>query len=367
MAPFEIQASPYDKILFKTFKRFQASHPSIAKVYTNFGKILINPGLWILVVLGGSISFEILGSNIPTGFHIAGLILGSASFLALIALVLDDSYRRYHRKMFSLQLTSDPGDPERTPSARRERERRKESKKKVDKTPNLDLEAAQSSKKPRLGPSKKHYENDYTGLASLMVENPEKAIVRRFALLNMKNLLYMQAELVELEDQLEKAVEYDKSFRDTRPYSRSWFWLQNAHVIQQMPGPEGIPSEDRDAENDIPLDDFSMEHSPHPAESSDVTDVERTFNTMKPSGPITGTPAHHRHSATVNLEDGRSITSDEARVDNPSIHSVESGGSLPPVNDRPLFQRNLIYEIRGKLEKYSKSTITLNISIIERR
>jgi len=316
--------------------------------------------------------FEILGHNvptrskIPTGFHIAGFILFPASFLALTALLMDDSHGRYHQEMLSLQLTSGLGhDPERTSSIRRERERRKESKKKMDTTPNLDLEAAQTSKKSRLGPSKKRYENDYTGLASLMVENPEKAIVRRFALLNMKNLLYMQAELVELEGQLEKAVEYDKKFRDTRPYARSWFWLQNAHVLQQMPEQEGRPSEDRDSGNSTPLHDFSMEHSPHPAESSDVTDVKRAFNTMKPSGPITETLAP-RHSATVKLEDSTAAY-DEVRVDNPSIHSVESGDSLPPVNDRPLFQRNLVYEIRGKLEKYSKSTITLNMSIIEMR
>jgi hypothetical protein len=268
--------------------------------------------------------------------------------------------------MFSLQVDLDPSHNPETVSIRRERERRKEAKKKTDATSNLDLEAAQTSKKSRLGPSKKRYENDYTGLASLMVENPEKAIVRRFALLNMKNLLYMQAELVELEDQLEKAVEYDKKFRDTRPYARSWFWLQNADVLQQMPEQEGRPSGDRDPGNSTLLHDFNMEHSSHPAESSDVTDVERAFNTMKPSRAMTGALAHHRHSATVELDDAPR-TQDEVRVDNPSIHSVESDSSLPPVNNRPLFQRNLIYEIRGKLEKYSKSTITSNISITETR
>jgi hypothetical protein len=104
---------------------------------------------------------------------------------------------------------------------------REESDTKLDLAPNPDLDAAQTSKKRRLGPSKKRYDSDYTRLASLMMENPEKAIVRRFALLQVKTLLYMQAELVELEDQLEKAVRYDKQFQDTSPYARSWFWLHS--------------------------------------------------------------------------------------------------------------------------------------------
>jgi hypothetical protein len=96
---------------------------------------------------------------------------------------------------------------------------------------NPDLEATQSSKKGWFGPPKKCYDNNYTRLSSFMVQNPEKAIVRRFALLNMKNLLYMQADLVEPEDQLDQAVRYDKQFKDTRPYACSWLWLKNSHVL----------------------------------------------------------------------------------------------------------------------------------------
>jgi hypothetical protein len=90
---------------------------------------------------------------------------------------------------------------------------REESDTKMDPAPNPNLEAAHTSKKRRPGPSKERYDNDYTELASLMVENPEKAIVRRFALLNVKNLRYMQAELVGLEDQLEKAGDTTSNFR----------------------------------------------------------------------------------------------------------------------------------------------------------
>ncbi|KAL8677813.1 MAG: hypothetical protein Q9186_005793 [Xanthomendoza sp. 1 TL-2023] len=43
---------------------------------------------------------------------------------------------------------------------------------------------------------------DYSKLASMMSRHSEAAIFRRFDTLNVKNLLYMQAEIVHLEDQL---------------------------------------------------------------------------------------------------------------------------------------------------------------------
>jgi hypothetical protein len=42
----------------------------------------------------------------------------------------------------------------------------------------------------------------YTKLASVMGKNPELAIFRRFSALNAKNLLYLQAEHVNLEARL---------------------------------------------------------------------------------------------------------------------------------------------------------------------
>jgi hypothetical protein len=199
---------------------------------------------------------------------------------------------------------------------------REESDTKMDPAPNPDLDAAQTSKKRRLGPSKKRYDSDYTGLASLMVEIPEKAIVQRFALLNVKNLRYMQAELVELEDQLEQAVRYDKQFQDTSPYARSWFWL-HAHVLQQIPDETG----EHGVEESTQVRDSSTEHNTHPIESSDAG---------RPS--YTMTPQSHPEK----FKEG---AYDEDLVNNPTDHSVESGGPPRPVNDRPVFQRNLVYEI----------------------
>lgn len=47
----------------------------------------------------------------------------------------------------------------------------------------------------------------YTALASLMGKHPEVAIFRRFSSLNVRNLLYFQAELVQLEIDLRKKQE----------------------------------------------------------------------------------------------------------------------------------------------------------------
>ena len=67
----------------------------------------------------------------------------------------------------------------------------------------------------------------YANLASLMGSHPEVAIVRRFGALNAQNLLYLQAELVALEDDL-RAIAAEDSASDDRNranYSRDWYTL----------------------------------------------------------------------------------------------------------------------------------------------
>ncbi|ORY03151.1 hypothetical protein BCR34DRAFT_573714 [Clohesyomyces aquaticus] len=71
--------------------------------------------------------------------------------------------------------------------------------------------------------------NGYSKLASLMGPNPEVAIFRRFSTLNAQNLLYLQAELVHLEERLKKCVQADESPTidapgrlDRRLYDRDW-------------------------------------------------------------------------------------------------------------------------------------------------
>jgi hypothetical protein len=69
--------------------------------------------------------------------------------------------------------------------------------------------------------------NGYSKLASLMGQNPEVAIFRRFNKLNARNLLYLQAELAELEERLERATKADQDASDPnrKIYDRHWLSL----------------------------------------------------------------------------------------------------------------------------------------------
>lgn len=66
--------------------------------------------------------------------------------------------------------------------------------------------------------------NGYSRLASLMGPNPELAIFRRFTILNAHTLLLLQAELVYLENKLQKCVEADNAsgHDDRKIYDRDW-------------------------------------------------------------------------------------------------------------------------------------------------
>lgn len=77
----------------------------------------------------------------------------------------------------------------------------------------------------------------YARLGSYMGEIPEQAIFRRFAGLNSRNILYLQAELIFLEKQLNKyADEDEKSFSSNRNfYDRDWVNLQ---LSSQLPPPD---------------------------------------------------------------------------------------------------------------------------------
>lgn len=70
----------------------------------------------------------------------------------------------------------------------------------------------------------------YDHLASFMGFFPEAAIFRRFAVLNAKNILYLQAELLWLEKELEAVAEDDAQSSNTkrREYSKEWFLLRQS-------------------------------------------------------------------------------------------------------------------------------------------
>jgi hypothetical protein len=72
--------------------------------------------------------------------------------------------------------------------------------------------------------------NGYTKLASLMGAHTETMILRRFGSLNAQNLLYYQAELVHLEEKLQKLVKANaESGHDDRSiYDRDWQTLSEA-------------------------------------------------------------------------------------------------------------------------------------------
>ena len=70
----------------------------------------------------------------------------------------------------------------------------------------------------------------YAKLASLMGSHPEVAILRRFATLNAQNLLYLQAELVALENDLQSIAAEDCASGDPHRtiYSRDWYTLSQS-------------------------------------------------------------------------------------------------------------------------------------------
>jgi hypothetical protein len=70
----------------------------------------------------------------------------------------------------------------------------------------------------------------YAKMAFLMGEYPEVAVFRRFGALNAQNLLYLQAELKDLETSLRNyALEDQNSGHPERIfYSKDWFTLKNS-------------------------------------------------------------------------------------------------------------------------------------------
>lgn len=78
----------------------------------------------------------------------------------------------------------------------------------------------------------------YPKLAWRMGNVPDLAIFRRFQALNLQNLLYLQAELVHLEDQLkhEAAADSQSASARCKLHSRDWFTLKNSHSFDDGDG-----------------------------------------------------------------------------------------------------------------------------------
>jgi hypothetical protein len=70
----------------------------------------------------------------------------------------------------------------------------------------------------------------YAQTAASMHQNSEIAIFRSFGTLSVQNLLYLQAELVELEHDLAQLVEQDKrsGHPNRQHYAKDWWYLSHS-------------------------------------------------------------------------------------------------------------------------------------------
>ena len=66
----------------------------------------------------------------------------------------------------------------------------------------------------------------YAKLSSLISTDPEFAIFRKFGALNAQNLLYYQAELLGLEDDLNDIASRDRISQDSKKREYAYNWAQ---------------------------------------------------------------------------------------------------------------------------------------------
>lgn len=81
----------------------------------------------------------------------------------------------------------------------------------------------------------------YPKLAGHMGVVPEMALFRTFSALNAQNLLYLQAEITGLENELRKCEGEDNNSigTDRVKYARDWYWLN----FSQEEDPDKSPEE----------------------------------------------------------------------------------------------------------------------------
>jgi hypothetical protein len=68
----------------------------------------------------------------------------------------------------------------------------------------------------------------YAKIAHLMGHHSELAIMRRFSTLNIQNILYLQAKLTFLENDLRKLAQKDRAEPSRSNYSKDWWSLANS-------------------------------------------------------------------------------------------------------------------------------------------
>jgi len=68
----------------------------------------------------------------------------------------------------------------------------------------------------------------YAKIADLMSRHDELAVFRRFGAFNMQNLLYLQAEIMHIEVELNELAENDKKHEERSYHSRDWWSLSQS-------------------------------------------------------------------------------------------------------------------------------------------
>jgi hypothetical protein len=74
----------------------------------------------------------------------------------------------------------------------------------------------------------------HSKIAQLMGRHDEFAMLRRFGALNMQNLLYMQAELSYLEEDLKELAYEDSQDADRVVYARDWWSLSQSEDEKEL-------------------------------------------------------------------------------------------------------------------------------------
>lgn len=67
----------------------------------------------------------------------------------------------------------------------------------------------------------------YSKIAKMMSGYSELAILRRFGELNLQDLLYSQAEIIHLNDELQEIATRDCTFPGREFYTKDWWSLAN--------------------------------------------------------------------------------------------------------------------------------------------
>jgi hypothetical protein len=74
----------------------------------------------------------------------------------------------------------------------------------------------------------------YAKVARLMGSQEEFAILRRFRVLNMQKLLYLQAEITHLEAELEQLAKRDASHAEREFYAKDWWSLSQGGTEEDL-------------------------------------------------------------------------------------------------------------------------------------